>query len=64
LSKRTYNPNGMGVGSVRAGSGEAGEVGEAKTVIERRVERKVRERILGRYMVRVCVTLAGSDGFW
>jgi hypothetical protein len=28
-------------------------VGEAKTVMERRVERKVRERILGRCMVRV-----------
>jgi hypothetical protein len=38
-------------GNVRAGSREAGEVGEAKTV--RRVERTVRERILGRCMVRV-----------
>ena len=36
-----------------AGSGAAGEVGEAKTVMERRVDRKVRERILGRCMVRI-----------
>jgi hypothetical protein len=40
-------------GNVGAGSGAAGEVGEAKTVMERRVDRKVRERILGRCMVRI-----------
>jgi hypothetical protein len=35
---------------VGTGSGEAGE---AQALVERRVERKVRERILGRCMVRV-----------
>jgi hypothetical protein len=38
---------------VGTGTGEAGEVGEAKTLMERRVERTVRERILGRCMVRI-----------